>query len=247
MISRNMSDHLNEIHVRIRFNHNGPSTVVNNGHSTMPYEDGEERVESDELVFASDAKHSKNGRYDEEDDDESSGSTEQTTIKLRYCKSILKDEDKLTQYNFFEHAHREQQQPLTGQEYEEASLTDENVVTFFDSKINQRLQCISILLANNSLGIGKRPVYCLKMKNCVKRLPFICKFESPVNKALTSKTRTGGVGSEIKFYPDTLRNYQQDPKMSFVINSFLAVVYGLDRVHQKVCKKKVILLIFISN
>lgn len=36
------------------------------------------------------------------------------------------------------------------------------------------------------------------------------------------------------YYPDSLRNYQQDPKMSYVINALLAIAHGLAKIHQNV-------------
>ncbi len=223
------SEHLNEVHARIRLNSDGSTSTLRSRHHTVHSSDlddhedldnGQEMTthgeQMDQLIF----------------NDENNMSGEQT-IKLRYCKSILKDEEKLNQYNLLELASRATTasvEPL-GRDYE-ASLTDENVVTFFDSKINQNLQCLSILIANSSLGVGKKPVYCLKMKNCVRRLPFVCKLEPSSGQMVRSKANGGPEKAD--FYPDTLTNYQQDPKMSFVVNSLLAVAYGLDRVHQKV-------------
>jgi hypothetical protein len=231
------SEHLNEIHARIRFNHDGSGSTSRSRHHTVHNLDVEDYEYNGEEVTPS---HEEDQMEQLVFNDESSS---EQTIKLRYCKSISKDENKLNQYNFLEMASRATTTTTTtlesnervGRDYE-ASLTDENVVTFFDSKINQHLQCISILINNSSLGVDKKPVFCLKMKNCVRRLPFICKFESSSGRSESSSANSDGSTEKIDFYPDTLRNYQQDPKMSFVINSFLAVAYGLDRVHQKVHK-----------
>ena len=87
----------------------------------------------------------------------------------------------------------------------------------------------------DNLNEEKPLIYCFKWKNCAKKLPFICKFDSS-----SAKSNAKSHEDSIKlinyddFYPDTLRSYQQDPKMSFVINSLLAVAHGLDRVHKKV-------------
>lgn len=113
----------------------------------------------------------------------------------------------------------------------EASLTDENVITFFDSKINQKLKCLSIVIYNTT---DQRITYCLKFKNCTRKLPYVCEIQPGSGSSSNSKTDELDQSKADNFYPDTLRNYVQDPKMSFVINSLLAVTYGLDRVHKKV-------------
>lgn len=113
----------------------------------------------------------------------------------------------------------------------EASLGDEDVITFFNSKINQNFQCLSIVITKNhqnpDSSSNSNYSYCIELKNCNKKLPFVCKIEVNEPKVNSSK-------SAVDFYPDSLRNYQQDPKMSYVMNSFLAVIYGLSRVHQNV-------------
>lgn len=130
----------------------------------------------------------------------------------------------------------------SSEEYVSSGLTDGNLLTYYNRDISLRLKCPSMLISYNGksnhhrhLIKKKRNVhsYCLKLNKCentiTKKLPFICKFES--SKLYNSKAYNRFVGD---FYPDTLRNYQQDPKMSFVIYSLLAVAHGLDQVHKKV-------------
>lgn len=97
----------------------------------------------------------------------------------------------------------------------EASLANENVVTFFIGKANSDLANISIKFSPKDYS------YCVDMRKLQTKLPFICKYKTLKN----NKTSTD-------FYPDSLRNYQQDPKMSYVINSLYAIVHGLDKAHQ---------------
>jgi hypothetical protein len=109
----------------------------------------------------------------------------------------------------------------------EATLSDDDVITVFSSH-TPKFQCISILVTND-LNNEKRKnnfTYC-GINNCLRKLPFVCKFYSDV---LDNQNRT----TQLDFYPDTLRNYEQDPKMSYVINSMLAIVYGLNNIQKKV-------------
>jgi hypothetical protein len=105
----------------------------------------------------------------------------------------------------------------------EASLANENV-----GKANSDLANISIKFSPRDYS------YCVDMRKSHTKLPFICKYKTLKN----NKTSTD-------FYPDSLRNYQQDPKMSYVINSLYAIVHGLDKAHQIVTlHKRLLLLIF---
>jgi hypothetical protein len=68
-------------------------------------------------------------------------------------------------------------------------------------------------------------IFCIN--DCERELYYICSYDS------TKKSDK----DDTFVYSDTLQDYQQDPKMSYVMNSFLAVAYGLDRIHQKVLIK----------
>ena len=101
----------------------------------------------------------------------------------------------------------------------EASLADEDVITFFNSHIYQNPPFFSLEIlreANQTFS------YCVELKTYEKKLPFVCKVDLDDAK------------SEKHFYTNSLKNYQQDPKMSYVMNSLLAIVNGLDKVHQNV-------------
>ncbi len=62
------------------------------------------------------------------------------------------------------------------------------------------------------------------MIECADKLAFVCKLKK-------SKTSPNQV-----YYKHSLADYQQDPKMSYIINAFLAVVYGLDMSQKSVRK-----------
>lgn len=155
-------------------------------------------------------------------------SSEQT-LKLKNCRiGKSKNKRKKSEHQLFDHYHLDQHINESISDFE-ASLADEDVITFFNSKMNQNSQqCISIFITkilNDNLNTQQLKTnfsYCIELKNCHKKLPFICKIEVNESNSLGD------------FYPDSLRNYQQDPKMSYVINSLLAVVYGLSRAHQNV-------------
>ncbi|RNA13570.1 Metabotropic glutamate receptor 1 [Brachionus plicatilis] len=104
----------------------------------------------------------------------------------------------------------------------ESSISSEDVITFYNSKIYNNQQCISIIISNNSGEFD----YCVKFKNCHSKFPFVCKIN-------TDKIVEKFSGD---YYPDSLHNYQQDPKMSYVINALLAVTHGLARIHKNVCE-----------
>lgn len=124
---------------------------------------------------------------------------------------------------FFRNCGSKKKRNLFDQNYEisdfESSISSEDVVTFYNSKIYNNYQCI-FMVSNNTSKFD----YCVKLKNCHLKLPFICKIN-------TDKMRSRFSGD---FYPDSLHNYQQDPKMSYVINSLLAITHGLARVHKNV-------------
>jgi hypothetical protein len=108
----------------------------------------------------------------------------------------------------------------------EASIADEDVITFFNSKIYHTPPYLSLEILENEESneeTKRMPNYCIEINNYEKKLPFVCKLEAKHFK------------SENSFYRNSLKNYQQDPKMSYVINSALAIVNGLDRVHQNYC------------
>lgn len=158
---------------------------------------------------------------------------EPQTLKLVHCKKFSNYSElrKRVDYELDEYGYLIKNDSFSNFE---DSLSDEDVITFFNSKINRHLQCVSILIMNRLTGNQKNNFsYCIQFNNCFKKLPFVCKFHPDENKIANK--------SKLDFYPDTLRNYQQDPKMSYVINSFLTVVHGLDRIHKKVlfCKSKI--------
>jgi hypothetical protein len=103
---------------------------------------------------------------------------------------------------------------------------DQNLITFFNSELvfkHQDNQCYSIAIQNTT---NKNSIkYCIQDDSCLKVLPFVCKIKKQ------SKRGSG----DYHFYPDSLKNYQQDPKMSYVINSFLAITYGLNKMHKRLC------------
>ena len=116
-----------------------------------------------------------------------------------------------------------------------SSLSDPDVITFFNLRLKPDVQCISVHISNTMTpkASGNNFSYCAQFKVCYTRLPYVCKLSppSPANRSAAALQRQ-------EFYPDTLRNYQQDPKMSYVINSLLAIAHGLNRVHQKVIHLK---------
>ncbi len=124
-------------------------------------------------------------------------------LKLRLCN--LKNQNRFSA-NSTSHS--------TVNEFE-AILANENVVTYFIGKANSDLSNISIHFFPNDYS------FCVDMRKSQPKLPFICKYKT----LKKNKTSTD-------FYPDSLRNYQQDPKMSYVINSLFAIVHGLDKAHQ---------------
>lgn len=86
--------------------------------------------------------------------------------------------------------------------------------------------------------------YCLNVNDCRKEIYYLCKFE-------VKTLQKGGINfdglnenleesNEALYYTDTLKDYQQDPKMSYVMNSFLAIAYGLNKIHEKVVIKRLI-------
>lgn len=95
----------------------------------------------------------------------------------------------------------------------------EEVFTFYNSKsFKSDVGCIILNLRNNT---RKRLSYCLDLDKCGQELPYICKLK----KDITSQQR---------YYKHSLENYQQDPKMSYIMNAFLAVVYGLNNAQKNV-------------
>ena len=72
--------------------------------------------------------------------------------------------------------------------------------------------------------------HCLNYQDCKKEFYFICIYDlhNKNNEDVVEATNSNLV------YTDTLQDYQQDPKMSYVMNSFLAIAHGLNKVHRKV-------------
>ncbi len=107
-------------------------------------------------------------------------------------------------------------------------LGDEDVITFFNSKIYHNPTPVSIEITEieeSNDELKKNVNFCVEINNYEKKLPFICKLEA---KNFKEKNL---------FYRNSLKNYQQDPKMSYVINSVLAIVNGLEKAHQSVINR----------
>ncbi len=92
----------------------------------------------------------------------------------------------------------------------------ENIFSYLgNTKICTSLKFVSASIEN--------PLpYCLDINECTDQLPFICKLK----KDLKAPKKT--------YYKHSLADYQQDPKMSYIMNAFLAVVYGLHNAQKKV-------------
>ena len=113
------------------------------------------------------------------------------------------------------------------------SLIDDDLSTYLDYRKRENLKYTSIKITHEKIFLNdedeiKSYDYCIEVNNKKKKLPFICKFESRSN--LNQNDDDNDELSD--FYPDTLRDYIQDPKMSYVMNSLLAIVNGLDKAHQ---------------
>lgn len=73
--------------------------------------------------------------------------------------------------------------------------------------------------------------HCFSYNNCEEQLYYICNYD----KKLYGDTNANEKNQSSSYnYSDTLQDYQQDPKMSYVMNSFLAIAYALNRIHQTV-------------
>ena len=79
-----------------------------------------------------------------------------------------------------------------------------------------KIACPSVVV------LEKDEMYCVN--DCEQNINYICSYD----------TNKKSSDYETSVYSDTLKDYQQDPKMSYVMNSFLAIAYGLDKIHQKV-------------
>jgi hypothetical protein len=154
-----------------------------------------------------------------------------SNVRIKVCRSHFYTRVKKSKRNTFH--------PKSNDFYDMIT-SGENVITFFNSKLNQQTsQFISILFTNDtnkqnyeyvSDYVDKNQInysYCIELKNYEKKLPFVCKYEGK----FSNKSKKYQL---VDFYPDSLFNYQQDPKMSYVINSLLAVVHGLNRIHKNV-------------
>ncbi|CAF0865551.1 unnamed protein product [Brachionus calyciflorus] len=92
------------------------------------------------------------------------------------------------------------------------------------NKLNDSNQCFSIVIdIKNRKRSSSKESYCFQQNKCNDKLRVICelKYEN--------------INSE---YADSLKNYEQDPKMSYVMNALLSIVYGLERIHKIVCQGK---------
>ncbi len=91
----------------------------------------------------------------------------------------------------------------------------EKSVIFFSKTLNTPKKCFTV---NININSNKS---CILMHECEANLPFICKLN-------LDQFRNK------KFYKHNLHDYQQDPKMSYLMNSFLALIHGLDAAHRNV-------------
>jgi hypothetical protein len=101
-------------------------------------------------------------------------------------------------------------------------ISKDDLLNPIQSNMSQ-IKCPKIEIEHNILSGSN--AFCLNSNDCKKELYFICNYD--INKNIDDK-------ADSLVYADTLQNYQQDPKMSYVMNSFLAVAFGLNRIHQKV-------------
>lgn len=116
--------------------------------------------------------------------------------------------------NHFNHENIGISKHLVNVGFDNEKYIDEKVFTLFNSKHSfNKLKCM-ILVAKNQTD------YCIEFNECGLQLPFICKVKADKN----SNT-----------YQNSLNDYVQDPKMSYVINSFLAIYHGLDSFQKNIC------------
>ena len=103
-------------------------------------------------------------------------------------------------------------------QHSKAAYFDEEIYSYFNANniadLHERCAMIEYF---SPIKLRKNVSFCIMLNECDLLLPSICKLKQ----------------SNKKFYKNTLEGYQQDPKMSYLINSFLAVVYGLNIAHQK--------------
>lgn len=204
----NLTKHLNELHVKIK---------------TSEYLNISQYIAENNLDFIN---------SDEQQQQQLNNDFESlsSNIKIKVCRPYLHTKNRNSKRNVFH--------PKTNDFYDMIT-SGENVVTFFNSKLNQQTsQYISILFTNETkknkyyeyvmdYHDKNNYQYCIELKNYEKKLPFVCKYEGKYS----NKSKKYQL---VDFFPDSLYNYQQDPKMSYVINSLLAVVHGLNRIHKRV-------------
>nr|QVK45748.1 G protein-coupled receptor [Proales similis] len=103
-----------------------------------------------------------------------------------------------------------------------AALSSSDTITYFISRTETDINNITLLMTSDE----RFGPYCIDLNGAQDRQPFICRFQTP----LASRS-----DQPVEFYPDSLRNYQQDPKMSYVMNSMLAIAHGLNNAHRRLC------------
>jgi hypothetical protein len=181
-------------------------------------------------------------------------SSEQT-LKIRVCKSYIpmiksghQSNNNINNAGAAHNNNNNNNESFSTPNGFEMALADEQVFTYFINKIDQNKQCLSIVISNVIVESGGNNFsYCIELSKCDDRLPFVCKFETNKTKdreqkiasvggVMSSSSKSGKkiIDSSNFIFPDTLQGYIQDPKMSYVMNSFLALVHGLNRVHQAV-------------
>ena len=103
-----------------------------------------------------------------------------------------------------------------GYDSEKSHMFDTQVYTLFNSRHNfNQVKCMSLFTEFKNLNSTE---YCIDLSKCDAHLPFICKIKADIKSNI---------------YTHKLDDYLQDPKMSYVMNSFLAIAHGLDRAHKK--------------
>jgi hypothetical protein len=245
LATQGMSMHLIRMHVRINFKHLNELNYSGESKERKYSNHNRQQQQKQQHQQQQQQQHLKSQQllYDY------AASAEQT-LKIRVCKSfipIIKSNEP-GQANYSAYAHNESSLLSSF----ELALADEQVFTYFINNIDQNKQCLSIVISNMIIENGGNNFsYCIELNKCDDRLPFVCKFETNKTKEREKMTAAGSskskqVDSSNFIFPDTLQGYIQDPKMSYVMNSFLALVHGLNRVHQAVIFSRLLLNLFLS-
>jgi hypothetical protein len=162
----------------------------------------------------------------DQDASEQSNEVNKKKLKLKLCQSQSVKEKAL--YNNLLHKNANLSEL-------DDSLIDDDLATYLDYKKKENLKYTSIKISYennvNDEDEIKNYDHCIEVNSKKKKLAFICKFETRNKKNIDDDVSDDDDDMN-DFYPDTLRDYIQDPKMSYVMNSLLAIVNGLDKAHQ---------------